>query len=56
MSSKGKRFVASLFGIHLSEDAPQLQSLVPQKVSNEIMTGQLPKFKPSTIMLNKGET
>lgn len=56
MSSKGKRFVASLFGIHLSEDAPQLQSLVPQKVSNEIMTGQLPKFNPSTIMLNKGET
>ncbi len=56
MSSKGKRFVASLFGIRLSEDAPQLQSLVPQRVSNEIMTGQLPKFNPSTIMLGKNET
>lgn len=56
MSSNGKRFVASLFGIHLSEDVPQLQSLVPQRVSNEIMTGQLPKFNPSTIMLGKHET
>lgn len=56
MSSKGKRFVASLFGIHLSEDAPQLQSLVPQRISNEIMTGQLPRFNPSTIMLGKNET
>ena len=56
MSSKGRRFVASLFGIHLSEDAPQLQSLVPQRISNEIMTGQLPKFNPSTIMLEKNET
>lgn len=56
MSSKGKRFVASLFGIHLSEDAPQLQSLVPQRILNEIMTGQLPKFNPSTIMLGKNET
>ena len=56
MSSKGKRFVASLFGIHLSEDAPQLKSLVPQRISNQIMTGQLPKFNPSTIMLGKNET
>lgn len=56
MSSKGKRFVASLFGIRLSEDVPRLQSLVPQRISNEIMTGQLPKFNPSTIMLGKNET
>ncbi len=56
MSSEGKRFVASLFGIRLSEDAPQLQSLVPQRVSNEIMSGQLPKFNPSTLMLHKNET
>lgn len=55
MSSKGKRFVASLFGIRLNEDAPQLQSLVPQRISNEIMTGQLPKFNPSTIILGKNE-
>jgi hypothetical protein len=56
MSSNGKRFVASLFGIRLSEDAPQLQSLVPQRISNEIMVGNLPKFNPSTIMLGKNET
>ena len=56
MSSNGKRFIASLFGVRLSEDAPQLQSLVPQRISNEIMTGQLPKFNPSTIMLAKNET
>lgn len=56
MASNGKRFVASLFGIHLSEDAPTLQSLVPQRISNEIMTGQLPTFKPSTIMLGKNES
>ena len=48
--------MASLFGVHLSEDAPRLQSLVPQRISNEIMTGQLPKFNPSTIMLAKNET
>ena len=56
MAGKGSRFVASLFGVHLSEDAPQLQSLVPQRISNEIMTGQLPKFNPSTILLGKNET
>ncbi len=56
MASKGKRFVASLFGIRLSEDAPELQSLVPQRISNEIMSGQLPTFRPSTIMLGKNET
>ena len=56
MASNGQRFVASLLGIRLSEDAPQLQSLVPQRISNEIMTGQLPKFNPSTIMLGKNET
>lgn len=56
MASNGKRFVASLFGIHLSEDAPKIQSLVPQRISNEIMTGQLPTFRPSTIMLGKNET
>lgn len=55
MAGKGSRFVASLFGVHLSEDAPQLQSLVPQRISNEIMTGQLPKFNPSTILLGKNE-
>ena len=56
MAGKGSRFVASLLGIHLSEDAPQLQSLVPQRISNEIITGQLPKFNPSTILLGKNET
>ena len=56
MSSKGERFVASIFGIRLSEDVPQLQSLVPKRISNQIMTGQLPKFNPSTIMLGKNET
>lgn len=56
MASNGKRFVASLFGIRLSEDAPKLQSLVPQRISNEIMSGQLPTFRPSTIMLGKNET
>ena len=56
MASKGKRFLASLFGIRLNEDAPQLQSLVPQRISNEIMTGQLPTFRPSGIMLGQNET
>lgn len=56
MSSKGKRFVAGLFGIKLSEDPPQLESLVPQRISNEIMIGQLPKFNPATLMLAKNET
>ena len=55
MASKGKRFVASLFGIHLNEDAPKLQSLVPQRISNEIMAGQLPVFRPSGIMLGQNE-
>ncbi len=56
MSGSGSRFIASLFGIRLNEDVPQLNSLVPQRISNEIMTGQLPKFNPSTIMLGKNET
>lgn len=56
MVSKGRRFIASLFGIHLNEDVPQLQSLVPQRISNEIMTGQLPVFRPSGIMLGQNET
>lgn len=56
MASKGKRFVASLFGIRLNEDAPQLQSLVPQRITDEIMTGQLPTFRPSGIMLAKNES
>lgn len=56
MSSNGKRMIASLFGIHLNEDPPKLESLVPQRISNEIMTGNLPKFNPSTIMLGKNET
>ncbi|MDF2872844.1 MAG: hypothetical protein K0R05_4419 [Anaerocolumna sp.] len=56
MASKGKRVIASLFGIHLNEDTPQLQSLVPQRISSEIMTGQLPSFSPSTIMLGQNET
>ena len=55
MSSNGKRMLASLFGVRLSEDAPRLTSLVPQRISNEIMTGQLPKFNPSTIMLAQNE-
>lgn len=56
MASPGKRVLASLFGIHLNEDAPKLTSLVPQRISNEIMTGQLPKFNPSNLMLGKNET
>lgn len=56
MSGKGTCFVASLFGIHLSEDAPRLQSLVPQRISNEIMAGNLPKFNPLTVLLEKNET
>ena len=56
MSSNGKRMLASLFGVRLSEDAPKLTSFVPQRISNEIMTGQLPKFNPSTIMLAQNET
>ena len=55
MSSNGKRFVASLFGVRLSEDVPQLKSLVPQRITNEIIAGQLPKFNPSTIMLAQNE-
>lgn len=47
--------LASFFGIHLNEDPPQLQSLVPQRISNEIMTGTHPKFNPSTVMLGKNE-
>ena len=56
MSSKGKRFLASLFGIRLSEDLPQIQSLVPQRISNEIISGQLPTFNPAAIMLDRNET
>ncbi len=56
MSSNGKRILASLFGIHLNEDPPELQSLVPQRISNEIVSGTLPTFNPSTIMLGKNET
>lgn len=56
MSCNGKRFVASLFGIHLSENIPVFQSLVPQRISNEIMAGKLLKFNPSTIMLKNNET
>lgn len=56
MSNGGKRALASLFGIHLNEDVPQLQSLVPQRVSNEILSGTLPKFSPATLMLGKNET
>ena len=55
MSSNGKRLLASLFGIHLNEDPPQLQRLVPQRISNEIMTGTLPTYDPSTIMLGKSK-
>lgn len=55
MSSKGRRFVASLFGMRLSEDVPILKSLVPQRISNDIMMGRLPKFNPSTIMLEQNE-
>lgn len=56
MAGNGRRFWASLFGIKLSEDVPNLQSLVPQRVANNIITGQIPKFHPSTIMLGKNET
>ena len=56
MSRKRNGIIASIFGIHTNEEAPQLGSLVPQKVSNEIISGRLPKFNPSTIMLNKNET
>lgn len=56
MSSKGKRMLASLFGIHLNEDPPELKSLVPLRISNEIMSGKLPTFNPSTVMLGKNES
>lgn len=56
MSSKGKRFLASLIGLHLSEDPPDLESLVPNRIQNEIMCGRLPRFNPTTIMLNSGES
>ena len=56
MSSNGKRLLASFFGIHLNEDLPQLQSLVPERVANEIVSGALPRFKPATIMLAQNET
>lgn len=56
MSDKGKRFIADLLGIRLSEKPPQLQSLVPERITNEIMAGRLPKFNPSTLMLAKNET
>ena len=48
--------LASLFGIHLNEDLPELKSLVPLRISNEIMSGKLPTFNPSTVMLGKNES
>lgn len=56
MSSKGKRLIASFFGIHLDEDPPELQSLVPKRISDTIINGNLPKFHPSTINLRANET
>lgn len=56
MSGKGTRFFASLFGIRLSEDAPKLESLVPQRIENVIMAGHLPTFRPANIMLAQNET
>lgn len=56
MGSNGKRIIASLLGIHVSEDPPQLQSLVPARVVQKIEAGTLPRFNPSTIMLENGET
>ena len=56
MSNNGKRLLASLMGVHLNEEAPQLESLVPQRISNQIMSGQLPKFNPSTIILGQNES
>lgn len=53
--SDGKRFFASLLGIHLSEEPPVMQSLVPKRIANEIMNGKLPKFTPSTILLKQNE-
>ena len=55
MSSKSKQFLASLFGIRINEEPPQLQSLVPARVSSEIKSGVLPRFNPNTIMLGKNE-
>lgn len=56
MSNNGKRLLASLMGVHLNEEAPQLESLVPQRISNQIMSGQLPKFNPLTIILGQNES
>lgn len=56
MSNSGKKLLASLMGIHLNEEVPKLESLVPQRVSNQIMSGQLPKFNPSTIILGQNES
>jgi hypothetical protein len=50
------KIIAGLLGVHVNEEPPNLISLVPQRISNEIMSGQLPKFNPSTIMLGKNET
>lgn len=55
MASDGKRFLASLMGIKLSEDPPKLQSMVPDRISNEIRAGKLPRFNPSALILEKGE-
>lgn len=56
MSGKGTRFFASLFGIRLSEDTPEIHSLVPLGVENQILAGKLPIFRPSTLMLGQNET
>lgn len=56
MINNGKKLLATLLGIHLNEDPPQLQSLVPKRVVNEISARTLPIFNPATIMLEQNET
>lgn len=56
MSSNSKRWFSALFGIHLSEDPPKLESLVPARISADIMNGKLPVFHPSTLFLEPNET
>lgn len=51
----GKQLLASFFGIRISDDKPVLETLVPSRISSEIMNGQLPTFRPTTIKLSANE-
>lgn len=50
-----KQLLASFFGIRISDDKPDLVTLVPPRISNEVKNGQLPIFRPTTIKLNANE-